>query len=191
MASWKVWGHVPGRLKHRRLCQATCPWLRQFSRLWWWLSRPMYLSLLQLSNCLCLLQLSSCPCPIPCCLWPPLWPLNPPKTFLWHPNCPLPIPLLWHLSHPWLPQPFYLVARLGKPPVWLCLPTAGARIVAARSWMGEWCRRGGGCIAATQITLAFSGLTYPPEEVGKRVMWGLAIEPALEGPPLVPLGEAP
>ena len=29
------------------------------------------------------------------------------------------------------------------------------------------------------------------EEVGKRVTWGPAIEPALEGPPLAPLGEAP
>ena len=29
------------------------------------------------------------------------------------------------------------------------------------------------------------------EEVGKRVMWGPAIEPAPERPPLVPLGEAP
>ena len=29
------------------------------------------------------------------------------------------------------------------------------------------------------------------EEVGERVMWGPAIEPAPEGPPLVPLGEAP
>ena len=29
------------------------------------------------------------------------------------------------------------------------------------------------------------------EEVGKRVMWGHAIEPALEGPPLAPLGEVP
>ena len=29
------------------------------------------------------------------------------------------------------------------------------------------------------------------EEVGKRVMWGPAIEPAPEGPPLAPLGEAP
>ena len=29
------------------------------------------------------------------------------------------------------------------------------------------------------------------EEVGEWVTWGLAIEPALEGPPLVPLGEAP
>ena len=28
------------------------------------------------------------------------------------------------------------------------------------------------------------------EEVGKQVMWGLVIEPAPEGPPLVPLGEA-
>ena len=39
-------------------------------------------------------------------------------------------------------------------------------------------------------------LGIPPEdvqmeEVGKRVMWGPAVEPALEGPPLVPLGEAP
>ena len=29
------------------------------------------------------------------------------------------------------------------------------------------------------------------EEVGKRVMWGPVIEPALEGPPLAPLGEVP
>ena len=29
------------------------------------------------------------------------------------------------------------------------------------------------------------------EEVGKRVTWGLAIELALEGPPLAPLTEAP
>ena len=29
------------------------------------------------------------------------------------------------------------------------------------------------------------------EEVGERVMWGLAIELALEGLPLVPLTEAP
>ena len=29
------------------------------------------------------------------------------------------------------------------------------------------------------------------EEVGKRVMWGLVIEPVPEGPPLAPLGEAP
>ena len=29
------------------------------------------------------------------------------------------------------------------------------------------------------------------EEVVERVMWGLAIEPAPEGPPLVPLGEVP
>ena len=29
------------------------------------------------------------------------------------------------------------------------------------------------------------------EEVGERVTWGPAIEPALEGPPLAPLGEAP
>ena len=29
------------------------------------------------------------------------------------------------------------------------------------------------------------------EEVGERVMWGLAIELAPEGPPLVPLTEAP
>ena len=28
------------------------------------------------------------------------------------------------------------------------------------------------------------------EEVGERVTWGLAIEPAPEGPPLAPLGEA-
>ena len=28
------------------------------------------------------------------------------------------------------------------------------------------------------------------EEVGERVMWGPAIEPAPEGPPLAPLGEA-
>ena len=29
------------------------------------------------------------------------------------------------------------------------------------------------------------------EEVGERVTWGPAIEPAPEGPPLVPLEEAP
>ena len=29
------------------------------------------------------------------------------------------------------------------------------------------------------------------EEVGEWVTWGLAIEPAPEGPPLVPLGEVP
>ena len=29
------------------------------------------------------------------------------------------------------------------------------------------------------------------EEVGERVTWGPAIEPALEGPPLAPLGEVP
>ena len=29
------------------------------------------------------------------------------------------------------------------------------------------------------------------EEVGERVTWGPAIEPAPEGPPLAPLGEAP
>ena len=39
-------------------------------------------------------------------------------------------------------------------------------------------------------------LGIPPEdvqmkEVGERVMWGLVIEPALEGPPLATLGEAP
>ena len=39
-------------------------------------------------------------------------------------------------------------------------------------------------------------LGIPPEdvqmeEVGERVMWGPAIEPAPEGPPLAPLGEAP
>ena len=28
------------------------------------------------------------------------------------------------------------------------------------------------------------------EEVGEQVMWGPAIEPAPEGPPLAPLGEA-
>ena len=38
-------------------------------------------------------------------------------------------------------------------------------------------------------------LGIPPEdvqmkEVGKRVTWRLAIEPAPEGPPLAPLGEA-
>ena len=39
-------------------------------------------------------------------------------------------------------------------------------------------------------------LGVPPEdvqieEVGERVMWGPAIEPASEGPPLAPLVEAP
>ena len=123
----------------------------------------MYLSLQWLSNCPHLLRLSSHPCPIPCCLWPPLRPLKPPMMFLRHPSCPLPIPLLWHLSRPWLPmQPSYLVDRPGKPPAWLCLPATGAQFVAARSWMGEWCGRGGGCIAVTWMTMAFSGPTYPP-----------------------------
>ena len=123
----------------------------------------MYLSLRHLSNCLRLLRLSSHPCLILCCPWPLLQPLNPPKTFLWCPSCPLPLLLLWNLSRPWLPvQLSYLVACPGKPPAWLCLPTAGPQIVVARSWMGEWCGRGGGHIAATQITMAFSGLTFPP-----------------------------
>ena len=83
--------------------------------------------------------------------------------FLRHPSHPLPLPLLWLLSRPWLPvQPSYLVAHPGKLLARLCLPAAGARIVAARSWMGEWCGRGGGCIAMTRMTMAFSGLTYPP-----------------------------
>ena len=123
----------------------------------------MYLHLLRLSNCLYLLQLSSHPCLILCRLWPPLRPLNPPKTFLQRPSHPLPIPLLRYLSHPWLLlQPSYLVAHLGKPLARLCLPTTGAQIVVARSWMGEWCRRGGRHIAVTQMTVVFSGLTYPP-----------------------------
>ena len=29
------------------------------------------------------------------------------------------------------------------------------------------------------------------KEVGERVMWGLVIEPAMEGPPLAPLMEGP
>ena len=83
--------------------------------------------------------------------------------FLQHPSCSLPIPLLQHLSRPWLPvQPSYLATYLGKPLAWLCLPAAGAQIVAARSWMGEWCGRGGRYIAVTRMTVAFSGLIYPP-----------------------------
>ena len=84
-------------------------------------------------------------------------------TFLWYPSRPLLVPLLWHLSCPWLPmQLSYLVARLGKLLTWLCLPNAGAGIMVAHSWMGELCRWGGGCIAVTRMTMAFSGLTYPP-----------------------------
>ena len=59
-------------------------------------------------------------------------------------------------------QPSYLVAHLGKVLTWLCLPAAGAQIVAARGWMGEWCRQGSGRIGTTRLTVAFSGLTYPP-----------------------------
>ena len=84
-------------------------------------------------------------------------------TFLQHPSRPLPIPLLRLLSRPWLPmQPSYLVVRPDKLLAQWCLPAAGTRIVAACSWMGEWCGRGGGRIAVTRMTMAFSGLTYPP-----------------------------
>ena len=84
-------------------------------------------------------------------------------TFLWRPSHPLPLPLLRLLSRPWLPvQPSYLIIRPGKLLARRCLPAAGAQIVAARSWMGKWCGQGGGCIAATRMTVAFSGLTYPP-----------------------------
>ena len=84
-------------------------------------------------------------------------------TFLRRPSRPLPVLLLRLLSRPWLPvQPSFLIVRPGKLLARRCLPAAGARIVAARSWMGEWCGRGGGRIAATRMTMAFSGLTYPP-----------------------------
>ena len=83
--------------------------------------------------------------------------------FLWLPSHPLPVLLLRLLSRPWLPvQPSYLIVRPGKLLAWRCLPAAGARIVAACSWMGEWCGWGGGRIATTRMTVAFSGLTYPP-----------------------------
>ena len=83
--------------------------------------------------------------------------------FLRHPSRPLHLLPLQLLSRTWLPmQLSYLVAGLGKPPAWLCLPAAGTRIVVAHSWMGEWCGRGGGRIAMTQMTVVFSGLTYPP-----------------------------
>ena len=154
---------MPGGRNLKRLSRAAHPWLRQSSCLWCWLSRPLYLSLRWLSNHPHLLWLSSHPCPIPCCLWPPLRPLNLPMTFLRRPSRPLPLLPLQLLSRPWLlVQPSYLVARLGKPLFWLCLPATGARIVAAHSWMGECCGQGSGCITATWMTMAFSGLTYPP-----------------------------
>ena len=85
--------------------------------------------------------------------------------FLQHPSCPLPLLLLLLrlLSHPWLHmQPSYLVVHPGKRPAQLCLPATGTQIVAACSWMGEWCRWGGWRIAVTRMTMAFSGFTYPP-----------------------------
>ena len=124
------------------------------------LAAPHTFSLRQLSNRPHLLWLNSRPCLIPCRLWLPLWPLSSPMMFLWHSSHPLPVPLLWHLSRPWLPaQPPYLIARLGKPLARLCLSATGTQIVVAHSWMGEWCRRGGGCIAVTRMTMVFSGLT--------------------------------
>ena len=129
----------------------------------------MYLCLQRLSNCPHLQQLSSYLCPLLSRLWPPLRPFNPTLTFLRHPSRPLPLLLLRLLSRPWLPvQLSYLVVHPGKLLARRCLPAAGARIVVARSWMGEWCGRGGGCIATTQMTMAFSGLTYPPTSHSKR-----------------------
>ena len=102
--------------------RAARPWLWQFSHPWKWVRRSFCLSLWRLSNCQHLLRHNSHPCPFLCRLWPPLRPFSPPLMFLWCPSHPLPIFLLWYLSC----QLPYLITHPGKPPTWLCLPTAGA-----------------------------------------------------------------
>ena len=51
--------------------------------------------------------------------------------------------------------------------------------------------RGQDLVSGKALELAIPPEDVQMEEVGKRVTWGPAIEPALEGLPLVPLGEVP
>ena len=52
-----------------------------------------------------------------------------------------------------------------------------------------WC--GQDLVSGEALELGVPPKDVQMEEVGKRVTWGLAIEPAPEGLPLAPLGEAP
>ena len=52
-------------------------------------------------------------------------------------------------------------------------------------WLGQ------DLVSGKALELGVPAKDVKIEEVGEWVMWGLAIEPALEGPPLVPLGEVP
>ena len=51
-----------------------------------------------------------------------------------------------------------------------------------------WC--GQDLASGEALELGIPPKDFQMEEVGEWVMWGPAIEPAPEGPPLAPLGEA-
>ena len=52
-----------------------------------------------------------------------------------------------------------------------------------------WCRQD--LASGESLELGITPRDVQMEEVGERVTWGLAIEPAPEGLPLAPLGKAP
>ena len=56
----------------------------------------------------------------------------------------------------------------------------------------EKCFWGGQDLASSEaLELGIPSKDVQMDDVGERVMWGPVIEPTPEGPPLVPLGEAP
>ena len=53
-----------------------------------------------------------------------------------------------------------------------------------RFWLGQ------DLVSGKALELGVPPEDIQMEEVGEQVTWGPVIEPALEGPPLAPLGEA-